>query len=884
MVASTTVGHGPAPFLGEDVGRYGRPMGASWVLARAGLRRHRRGLLGLSVVLALGLGVSMASLEAARRTENAYPAYLRRAEVGELAVNPNLLTDRAQEIIATTPGVAGVVSDAWLSATPDDGDPRTLNEVSRDSADVRVSADGRYVDRDRPAIHEGRMVHGGREAFVSVETATSLDLEVGDILPLAFWRDAPLRTVRTADAKVEPIGRSAVEVVGIGVFADEVLADDLYPRQRLVVSPDVGSRFDCTPPHPTKDDTRSLEQLAAAFIPPGCARSYRQFSVQVDDGDGGVAALMSALDARFVDENSHLPQALVDVDLGFSVIPSVTADVGQRVQSSLSPAVRALQLYSLASGTATLVVTVLGAARLTRRQEDDARTWGHLGTVRAQQVAGIAIPLAVSAAAGLAGSLVVAWLGSGLGPVASARVLEPAGRLGLAPVVALIVLGVSTTVLAAGCVLVAVVATRSRNNPVAGRSRQWQALPGAASPSLVLGVRAAVGSAGSFALLGGAVASVSALFATVVFTTSLGTLVSEGERFGWPYDAAVMIGYGYGGADQAGVAATLDRPEVRSWGLAALPLGVTVNGETLPVVAGQVGFDDLPVPVVEGRMPTGDDEIGLGALTAERLDVGVGDQVTVATSTGERAATVGGLVVLPPVGPFESDRASLGTGALLPTRFFAATRPEVDAIVPDAGGDAGSGNPFEVGADGSFVGIDLRDGVDGRQFLSSISAELPTWDVNRFVVLSYPDPVRPPQIADVAAVRAIPIALVGVFVLAMAGGLVLGISVATRARHRELALLRAVGATGRQLRASVRAQSLALVGVGLGIGIPVGLALGRVLYRTFATGLGALPQPDVSLPWTVVIVVSTIAVGVLAAAGPGRRAARARPAVALRHE
>ncbi len=47
------------------------------ILARAGLRR-RRPLLGLAAVLALGLGVAIAALEASVRTEQAYSSYLRR--------------------------------------------------------------------------------------------------------------------------------------------------------------------------------------------------------------------------------------------------------------------------------------------------------------------------------------------------------------------------------------------------------------------------------------------------------------------------------------------------------------------------------------------------------------------------------------------------------------------------------------------------------------------------------------------------------------------------------------------------------------------------------------------------------------------------------------
>ena len=50
-------------------------MAAALALARAGLRRGQ-GLVGLAMMLALGLGVAIASLEAARRTERAYPSYL----------------------------------------------------------------------------------------------------------------------------------------------------------------------------------------------------------------------------------------------------------------------------------------------------------------------------------------------------------------------------------------------------------------------------------------------------------------------------------------------------------------------------------------------------------------------------------------------------------------------------------------------------------------------------------------------------------------------------------------------------------------------------------------------------------------------------------------
>ncbi len=89
---------------------------------------------------------------------------------------------------------------------------------------------------------------------------------------------------------------------------------------------------------------------------------------------------------------------------------------------------------------------------------------------------------------------------------------------------------------------------------------------------------------------------------------------------------------------------------------------------------------------------------------------------------------------------------------------------------------------------------------------------------------------------------------------------------------------------GRQLRASVRWQALTVVGVGLLLGVPLGLATGRLAHGAFADGLGVAPDPTVPLPWVAVVIVATIAVGLLAAAGPSHGAARVAAAETLRHE
>ena len=384
-------------------------------LARAGFRR--RGLIGLAVVLAVGVGAAIASLEAARRTEEAYPAYLRRAEVADLVVNPSLSTDRAEEVIVSTPGVVASTSSSFLGATPDDGHPRPQLEVDNNLTQVHVSTDGRYIDQDRPVVHEGRMIRAGAEAFVSRETADALGLKVGDALPLAFWATSfIIPGIPQPTGLLEPLGRVQTTVVGIGMFADEVLVDELYPRQRIVVTPEVGASFDCSLEHFSVDDPRSLADLALASLPPGCALNYRYHSLRVDGGDAGAREVADRLVTRLAELNETLPLALREDDSGYLVIPRFTADDRRGLAQSLEPAVRALQLFGVAAAGTTLVVFLLGALRIARRDESDAAVWLHLGATRSQRLAAIALPLAAAAAAGLTGAAAVAWLGSGARP------------------------------------------------------------------------------------------------------------------------------------------------------------------------------------------------------------------------------------------------------------------------------------------------------------------------------------------------------------------------------------------------------------------------------------------------------------------------------------
>jgi putative ABC transport system permease protein len=97
-----------------------------------------------------------------------------------------------------------------------------------------------------------------------------------------------------------------------------------------------------------------------------------------------------------------------------------------------------------------------------------------------------------------------------------------------------------------------------------------------------------------------------------------------------------------------------------------------------------------------------------------------------------------------------------------------------------------------------------------------------------------------------------------------------------RQRSREIALRLALGADEGAIGRRVVAQALALVGAGLVVGLAAGVGVGRLMsHYLFETA-------PVDLTSIVLALVVLLAVGWLAAMWPARRAARIRPAVALR--
>lgn len=115
-------------------------------------------------------------------------------------------------------------------------------------------------------------------------------------------------------------------------------------------------------------------------------------------------------------------------------------------------------------------------------------------------------------------------------------------------------------------------------------------------------------------------------------------------------------------------------------------------------------------------------------------------------------------------------------------------------------------------------------------------------------------------------------ALLGLAVLIAVLGIVNTLALSVMERTREVGLLRAVGLSRRQLRRTIRLESIAIAVLGAVLGVALGLLFGVSLQRAIADdGLDQLSVPGGQL---IVFVVLAAVIGVLAAVWPARRAAK----------
>jgi ABC-type lipoprotein release transport system permease subunit len=846
--------------------------GATWLLVRSELRQRGAAYLAIVLVVALGGGSSLGAFVVAYRTDRAYPDYVDRARVAELVVNPSIASQAADEVIRGLPGVNTVHSDATLVASVRHLEPAPAAVLLADenALIVRGSTDGRYIAVDQPVVTSGRFATNDGEVFVNDEYRPQLEqilgraVHVGDELDISFWWGSAADADYAPDELVSPIGVERLRISGFGRLADEVLPDELYPRQRLIVSPDVAARYDCV------GDLRadmSADEAFQSVTPPGCARDYRYYSLQLDD-DASLAAIREAFNDSMDRLTAAIPPELVEGGASYYFVTLDRTVLDHAVGEATRPTVISLVVFGVMAAFATISVAALMIARTLQRGRQSDLALRAIGFSPRRRAWNLSIPPLLAGAAGIADAIVIAVIVSPVGPVGSARSVAPSPGFSaplavMAPAVTALAVIFSLVVFALASVAVA--RNRREQTRPTRVARSATVFGRVGHPAAMEGMRAALGTrrgTGRVAVLAGLVGAMAGIVATAVFGANLITLVNDPPRYGWPWDVAVITGGGYGDTVGETVRVTLDdHPAVADYGFFAFDALSRIDDEAITTIYGFAGEQRVELPIVRGRNVQRAGEAVVGAHTAEALGIAVGDRVTVESTlfdVGDIAVV--GVAVLPALGPFLADRTGLGSGAF---------------VLLDA-------DPFDESNPAALTAIRLRDGTDRSSFLRQLEPTLTEWDAQNWQPYARSTSVKPPEIVNVDGLLSAPLVLGALLGLALMIGLPLAIVVSVRDRQRELAILRSLGFSSRDLRTTVRWQAATIVAVGALFGVPLGVVAGRLAWNRFAERLGLVPRADIPYLLLALVIVAIVVITLLGALPPARTATRISPTEVLR--
>jgi hypothetical protein len=354
----------------------------------------------------------------------------------------------------------------------------------------------------------------------------------------------------------------------------------------------------------------------------------------------------------------------------------------------------------------------------------------------------------------------------------------------------------------------------------------------------------------------GAVLALIVMAATVTFGASLNTLVSHPRLYGWNWTYALSAGnptY----IPRPRAAALLDHdPAVAAW-TGVYYATFKMDGLTVPVIGASA---DAPVgpPVLTGHGLQAAGQVVLGAATLAQLHKRVGDDVTVGGGGVRRSRLrIVGTATLPSFGVFGTLHTEMGVGALLSYRLI----------------------PGAAASQPNDILVTLRPGANRSAARADLQRLVPVGNGGQVIPVQ-----RPAEIVNYRSMGATPAYLGTALAAGAVAALCLTLFASVRRRRRELALLKTIGFTRRQLAAAVAWQSTIAVALGAIVGVPLGIALGRFLWDLFARQISVVPEPAVPGLPVVLIAVGALVLANVVAAVPGRMAARTPAALLLRAE
>ena len=819
-----------------------------------------------TIILLIGLvgGLAMASIAGARRTQSSFPVYAASTEPAQIVAFESFLDPAIGDNSGYYPARARAIahlSHVKEAETAIGFDANlvllshlhTHDEPGQKPPVFEGSTNGDFTKEDRVTLVAGRLANPARrdEMVMNAQAAHQLGLHIGSTVRIGLNSDAQLLSSNCCSAKATPPKLVVdLHLVGIVVVASSVVQDDIDA---------LGSQFVLLTPAFTREAAH-------------CCATYSSSALQVDGGTRELALVQSEV-AKVVGKG--LTTAGAGSGSGEAAFTVATAE------RAIRPEAIALGVFGGIAALAAILIAAQVIGRQLRLGADDA------GVLRALGAAPV-----VTAADGLVGILAAVVLGSFLA-FAVAVALSPLAPIGpVRPVYPYPGVAFDWTVLGFGVlalvtILVALsigLAYRMAPHRVAGRRPDRDArassvvgvMASAGLPaSAVAGVRFALepGSGRSAvpvrsAILG-AVLAITVVTGTFTFGSSLDTLVSHPSLYGWNWNSMLLSGFtGDEDLPQHETTKLLAHDPYVSASSGVYFGTLKIDGRGVPVLGGSPGAPVQP-PLLSGRGFEAANQVVLGATTLAALHAHLGETLTVSNGvTKPTHLVVVGTATMPAIGT-QKPHLEMGTGALLDYHLIPKTARNLqESTVPGP-------NAFLIrirhGANPTLAGRSLHR-IDTKLVASSDSAG------------GVVGVLRPAEIANYRSIGNIP----GLLGVALAAGAVIALGLtlvaSVRRRRRELALLKTLGFTQRQLAATVAWQSTVAVAVGIVVGVPLGIVVGRTLWNLFARDIHAVPVPSVPILSIVLISVGALVLANVVAAIPGRIAARTPTALILRAE
>ncbi len=373
----------------------------------------------------------------------------------------------------------------------------------------------------------------------------------------------------------------------------------------------------------------------------------------------------------------------------------------------------------------------------------------------------------------------------------------------------------------------------------------------------------------------GATVAIVILVATLTFGASLQNLVSRPALYGWNWSYALQpVNDPVSFTPPQFLSLLGNDRDVETWTTARF-FTLELDGQAVPFMF-EPPASPLSPPLLSGHAVLGPNQVVIGPETLAALHKRVGEIVEASYEGQHVTLHIVGAATFPAVGVNGTFHPSTGIGAVASTQ-----------LLPPA--------PSRVcGEEADMVFIKMRPGVTATAALAD--TERIADDTNRIFATvpktssCYDDLVsalpvqRPAEIADYHTVGSTPALLAAVLALTAVAALGLTLAASVRRRRRDLATLKALGFTRRQLLSTVCWQSSVAVGIGVGVGVPLGIVLGRWLWTLFARDMYVVPEPTVPVLSVILVAIGAIVFANLVATIPGRIAAQTPTALVLRSE